>query len=85
MPLEVFIYVAYYLRAKVGRASRIIEHPDWSLFLLNNREIEQMFLRAHQEDWLKYNAAGGVVRVDWHFANLMEAVDALAQRAHSYA
>lgn len=85
MPFEVFIYVAHYLKEKVGSASRIIEHPDWSLFLLNHREIEQMFLRAHQEDWLKYNAAGGVVRIDWHLPNLMEAVNALAQRTPSYA
>ncbi|MBZ5596032.1 MAG: DUF1819 family protein [Acidobacteriia bacterium] len=85
LPMEVFVYVAYYLKERVVSASRMIEHPDWRLFFLNHRDVEHMFLRAHQEDWLKYNAAGHVVRVDWHFSNHMEAVDALAQRAHSYA
>ena len=85
LPMEVSVYVAYHLKETVGSASRIIAHPDWRLFFLNPRDVEQMFLGAHQEDWLKYNAAGGVVRVDWHFSNLMEAVDALAKRAHSYA
>jgi hypothetical protein len=85
MPMEVFVYVAYYLKEKVGSAARILEHSDWQLFFLDHRVVEQMFLRAHQEGWVMYHVAGGVVRVDWCYANLMEAVNAIAQRAHSIA
>jgi len=85
LPMEVFVYMAYWLKERIPSASRIIEHTDWHLFFLSHQDVEQMFLRAHQENWLKYNVAGRVVRVDWHFSNLMEVADALAQRAHSYA
>jgi YD repeat-containing protein len=83
--MEVFIYVAYYLKEKVGSATRIVEHSDWRLFFLDPPKVEQMFIRAQQDTWLTYHAAGRVIRLDWYHSNLMEAVDAIAQRAHSVA
>jgi len=85
VPIEVFVYVAYHLKDRVGSATRIVEHSDWRLFFLDPAAVEQMFIRAQQESWLLYHAAGGVIRVDWSHANLMEAVDAIAQRSHSIA
>ena len=85
MPMEVFVYVVYYLKERVGSAARILEHSDWRLFFLDYGKVEQMFLRAHQENWVMYHVAGGVVRVDWRYENLMEAVNAIAQRANSIA
>lgn len=85
LPMEVFIYVAYHLREKVGSPTRVLEHSDWRLFFLDPPRVEQMFIRAQQDHWLTYHAAGRVVRVDWCHSNLMEAVDAVAQRAHSVA
>ena len=82
MPMDVFVYVAYHLKAKVGSAAKIVEHSDWRLFLVDPSAVEQMFLRAHQDKWLMYHVAGGVIRVDWCYANLMEVADAIAQRAH---
>jgi hypothetical protein len=85
MPIEVFIYVAYWLRERVASASKILDHRDWQLFLLEPSTVEQHFLSAHQESWLKYHSAGRVVRIDWSYPTLSEVVDALAQRAHSHA
>jgi len=85
LPMEVFVYVAYYLKEKVAAASRITEHRDWSLFLLDHASVDRMFLSAHQEGWLKYHAAGRVVRIDWLFGDVTEAAHAIAQRSHSHA
>lgn len=85
MPLEAFAYIAYYLRAKVASASKILEHSDWRLFLVDPGAVEQYFLSAHQESWLKFHSAGRVVRIDWSYSNLLEVVDALAQRSHTHA
>jgi hypothetical protein len=85
LPMEVFVYAAYYLKEKIGSAARIVEHSDWRLFFFDPPEVEQMFIRAQQDNWLTYHSAGRVIRVDWYHATLMEAVDAIAQRAHSVA
>lgn len=85
MPMEVFLYIAHHLKGRIASASKILEHSDWRLFLLNPGAVEQHFLSAHQESWLKYHSAGRVVRIDWSYSNVSEVVDALAQRSHAHA
>ncbi len=81
LPFAVFIYVAYHLKGKVASSARVVEHPDWRLFLLNEEAVERSFLDAHQREYLGYYTAGGVKRIDWRYADLCEAVDALVERA----
>jgi hypothetical protein len=85
MPMEAFVYVAYHLKQRVASASKILEHSDWRLFLIDHEAVERHFLSAHQESWLKYHSAGRVVRIDWAYSSLLEVIDAIAERAHSHA
>jgi len=81
LPFAVFIYVAYHLKSKVASSARIVAHPDWRLFLLDEDGVERLFLDAHQREYLGYHAAGGVRRIDWRYPDLLAAVDALVERA----
>lgn len=85
LPLAVFIYIAYYLKEEVVSGSRLIEHRDWRLFLLDEPSVERLFLDAHQRGYLSYQAAGGIKRIDWRYADLSEAVDALIERSDTEA
>lgn len=85
MPLAVFLYVAHYLKGEVASGSRLVEHRDWRLFLLDELSVERLFLDAHQRGYLGYQAAGGIKRIDWRYANLCEAVDALVERTDTEA
>lgn len=67
-----FYYIAYNLKSVVPVAGKIIEHPDWRLFLLTSNQVEQMFLEAHQNETLGYYSAGGITRIDWKYESFTD-------------
>lgn len=82
LPLPVFLYAAHYLQEQGVAGRRLIEHPHWRLFLVTEGEVEQSFLAAHQEGYLGYYAAGGIVRVEWRYEGVAGVVRALAAGTH---
>ena len=80
LPLEVFLYVAFLLYLRNQSGEKIIHHPDWRLFLLNERHVDRLFLKAHQENLLKYQAAGRISRIEFIPQNLEELLDVIASR-----
>lgn len=82
LPLLSFAYLAFYLWWETPSGQEILESDDWHLFFLSQRDVEQLFLEAHQHDLLEYQAAGSVIRIDFPAASLEEYAYALAKRAH---
>jgi hypothetical protein len=65
LPVRSFAYLALCLTLN-GTASRaLLTHPDWQLFLLAPNDVEHLFLVAHQERLLEYQAAGSVVSISF--------------------
>jgi hypothetical protein len=65
LPLESFCLVAFCLRKIVQDHQDLTDHPDWRLFLLSPKAVERLLLEAHQENWLHYQAAGAVTRLEF--------------------
>lgn len=78
LPHEVVGYVAHALRDAGATASRIVEHPDWRLFLLAPAEVEAALLDADRHGHFHYQAAGTIRRFDWTYPSLDAYVDAIA-------
>lgn len=75
LPVEVFVYVSFSISRYVTSGNKIIDHEDWRLFLIDPGTVEQLFLEAHQQGYLKYHAAGNVVRIEYPYKKIEEVVD----------
>jgi hypothetical protein len=65
LPLESFCLIAFCLRCIMNDSQEPTAHPDWRLFLLFPKAVERLFLEAHQHDFLHYQAAGAVCRLEF--------------------
>jgi hypothetical protein len=82
LPVEAFAYVAFYLKQHQPSGARLVELPDWGLFLLDREAVERFLFEGHQRGLLEYHAAGSVTRLDFPAPTLEEYAHALAERAH---
>jgi hypothetical protein len=80
LPTEAFVYVAYLLYRQNLSGEKIVNHEDWKLFLLDPSTVERMFIDAHQNGYLIYNAAGSIIRINFNFNNIEGIVDAIIER-----
>ena len=80
LPLEAFAFVALQLHLEGASGERLVNDPEWRLFLLPEGAAERLFLEAHQEGLLEYYAAGPVVRLDFPARTLEEYAVVLAGR-----
>jgi len=80
LPTEAFVYIAYLLFHQNLSGEQIINHEDWKLFLLDPSTVERMFIDAHQNGYLVYNAAGSIIRINFNFNNIEGIVDAIIER-----
>ncbi|MHB2154482.1 BrxA family protein [Calditrichota bacterium GD2] len=77
VPIKVFVYIAFLLYKNGITAERLLKHADWKLFLLSEKTVERMFLEAHQHGFLSYQAAGKIVRIEFHYETTEELINAL--------
>jgi hypothetical protein len=77
LPVEAFAYVAFALWQGGATGLRLVQHPDWKMFLLTPQEVERLFLEAEQHRYLTLQAAGKVVRIDFFSPTLEDLVDVL--------
>jgi hypothetical protein len=82
LPLEAFIYLAYAIHREGPSGERLVQHPDWGLFLLTPPVVEQLFLEAHRSHLLSYHAAGKIIRIEFAHRSFEELADGLTHRAH---
>jgi len=81
LPVESFTYLAFLIHKLGSSGERLIKHPDWKLFLMGPPVVERLFLEAHQNRLLHYEAAGKIHRIEFFAQNLEEMANALAGRA----
>jgi hypothetical protein len=80
LPIEPFAYIAFVLHTLDSSGERLIAHPDWKLFLMEPPVVEMLFLDAHQNQLLNYEAAGKIYRIEFPTHNLEEMADVIAGR-----
>ncbi len=80
LSLESFTYIAFAL-SRLGKSGEgLIVHQDWNLFLFGQLAVERMFLEAHQNGLLRYEAAGNIHRIEFSAENYEEMADVVARR-----
>jgi len=65
LPLAAFSFIAFCLTRLNVSGRDMLEHPDWTLFMLTPSDVEHLFLEAHQHRLLVYHAAGTLVNLDF--------------------
>ena len=63
MPEHAFLYVAHALSEKVPNARKMMERPEWRLFLLTPQQVEREVLELHQFRKLEYHMAGSLAQL----------------------
>jgi hypothetical protein len=81
LPYESFAYIAFALNMLGVSGERLINHVDWKLFLFSPPVVERMFLEAHQNGFLRYEAAGNLYRIEFKAKNNKEMADVVAKRS----
>jgi Putative inner membrane protein (DUF1819) len=65
VPLETFCLIAFCLRCIVEERGDLTTHKDWRLFLLSGETVERLLFQAHQHNWIHYQVAGGISRIEF--------------------
>ena len=81
VPVPVFVYIAYFIYKEGAAGREMLKHPYWNLFLLNEVEIQHLFMEAHQQKYLQFEQMGDVVRVDFPYKSFEELIDVIIKRA----
>ncbi len=81
-PVESFVYIAFAIWREGRTGINLVNHDDWKLFLLQQKSVESMFLEADRYGFLRYQAAGGIARVDFSFNEFREMANAIATRTY---
>ncbi|MBA2882816.1 hypothetical protein HNR65_003171 [Desulfosalsimonas propionicica] len=81
LPLESFAYIAYALNSLGFHGGRLTNHKDWQLFLFSPTVAERMFLEAHQNGLLHYEAAGNIYRIEFPANSYKEMTDVITARS----
>ena len=63
VPGDVFLYVVHAMREGHVNAGRIIDNPDWRMFLMQAADVERELPRLHQFRKLDYEVAGSLVQL----------------------
>lgn len=80
LPVEAFVFVAFLVESRITSGELILNLDDWKLFLLNPKNVERMFLEAHQHGLLDYNAAGNIIRIEFRQKTIEDLAHDIASR-----
>src|SRR5204863_231028 len=64
LPDDSFLYLLHAMKATERNARRVIDSPDWRMYLLDSGDVEREVLRLHQFHRLSYEAAGTLATLD---------------------
>jgi len=78
LPVESFAYIAFNLHTLGNSGERLVTHPDWRLFLMQPFVVERLFLDAHQDRLLHYEAAGKIYRIEFPAKTAGEMADVIS-------
>lgn len=63
LPERSFLYLLHAMIEQNLNGARLIEAPDWRMFLMRPSDVERELLRLHQYRKLEYHAAGSLVQL----------------------
>lgn len=81
LPDAAFLYLLHAMSAETPNARRLIESPDWRLFLMRPSDVEREILRLHQYRRLHYEAAGSLAQLTLPAANALAYAEHLESAA----
>ena len=64
LPDESFVYLLHAMKATEHNARRVIDSPDWRMYLMDSADVEREILRLHQFHRLSYEVAGTLATLD---------------------
>jgi hypothetical protein len=72
LPDESFLYVLHAIAEGEPNARKIIESPEWRLYLMGPSDVEQVIFRLHQFRKVHYEVAGSLAQLQLPFQSSME-------------
>ena len=63
LPEPSFLYLLHAMRDQLGSPQKVIDSPDWRMFLMRPADVERELLRLHQFRKLDYQVAGSLVEL----------------------
>lgn len=63
LPDETFLYLLHAMSETESNARRIIDSPDWHIYLMDSGDVERELLRLHQFRKLHYEVAGSLAQL----------------------
>jgi BrxA len=72
LPEQSFIYLLHAMRDELHNAGKVIESPDWHMFLMTRQDVEDELYRLHQFRRLHFESAGSLAQLELPYASLAE-------------
>ena len=63
LPERSFLYLLHAIRDEIQSPRKIIDAPDWQMFLMRPSDVERELLRLHQFRKLDYHVAGSIIEL----------------------
>ena len=79
LPDESFLYLLHAMAEVEPNARKIIESPDWRMYLMDATEVERELLRLHQYRRLHFEVAGSLAQLSLPSRTSREYAEELAQ------
>jgi hypothetical protein len=77
-----FVIISHLMMSKIRSGEKLVNNNEWELFLMTPRDVEQMFLEAHQLGYLHYQAAGKVVSINYPTDSIEEYISVTLKRTN---
>ncbi len=74
---EGFLYVLHALAEHEANPDRIINAPEWRMFLTQPADVEQTLLRLHQFQQVEYHVAGSIIHLRLPYSSLLAYAESL--------
>jgi len=74
---ESFLYILYALSDFGQNPQKIIDAPEWRIFLMSPGQVERELLELHQFQQLNFDIAGSLVNLNLPYKSLQEYVERL--------
>jgi hypothetical protein len=78
MPEQSFLYLLHAMQAEMGSPRKVIDAPDWGMYLMHPSDVEQELLRLHQYRKVDYQVAGSLVQLKLPCAGPAEYAERMA-------
>ena len=74
LPEQSLMYLLHAMMDQLGNAGKVLESPDWHMFLMTRQEVEAELYRLHQFRKLHFESAGSLAQLQLPCASAIEYV-----------